>query len=167
MVVYDLDKKTVDKLAGEGMTASSSLGDMISKLKAPRSIWVMLPAGHITGDTIMDLANHLEKDDTVIDGGNSFYKDDIHRAKELQKKELHFIDVGTSGGVWGLERGYCMMIGGDKDAVGRIDPILKALAPGAGNIDKTAGRDKFNHTAEEGLPALRAGRLRPLRQDGP
>ena len=150
MVVYDLDQKAVDKLAGEGMTPASSLADMLSKLKAPRSVWVMLPAGHITDDTIMDLANHMEKGDTVIDGGNSFYKDDIRRAKELQKKELHYIDVGTSGGVWGLERGYCMMIGGDDEAVQRIDPILKALAPGEGNIDKTAGRDKFNHTAEEG-----------------
>ena len=150
MVVYDLDQKTVQKLADEGMTAASSLEDMISKLKAPRSIWVMLPAGHITDDTIFDLANHMDKGDTVIDGGNSFYKDDIRRAKELEKKELHYIDVGTSGGVWGLERGYCMMIGGDKEAVGRIDPILRALAPGKGDIEATKGRENFEHTAEEG-----------------
>lgn len=150
IVVYDLDKKTVDKLASEGMTASSSLSDMLSKLKAPRSVWVMLPAGHITDDTIMDLANHMEKGDTVIDGGNSFYKDDIRRAKELEKKGLHYIDVGTSGGVWGLERGYCMMIGGDDEAVNRIDPILAALAPGEGNIDKTKGRENFDHKAEQG-----------------
>ena len=150
MVVYDLDTKMVDKLAGEGMTPASSLADMISKLKAPRSIWVMLPAGKITEDTIMDLADHIDKDDTVIDGGNSFYKDDIRRAKILEKKEIHYIDVGTSGGVWGLDRGYCMMIGGDDEAVGRIDPILKALAPGKGNIDPTKGRENFDHTAEEG-----------------
>ena len=150
MVVFDLDQKTVDKLAGEGMTGSTSIADMLSKLKAPRSIWVMLPAGKITDDTIMDLAQHMEKGDTVIDGGNTFYKDDIRRAQELQKKELHYIDVGTSGGVWGLERGYCMMIGGDDEAVKRIDPILKALAPGIGNIDVTKGRERFNHTAEEG-----------------
>ncbi len=150
MVVYDLDKKVVDTLVGEGMTSASSLEDMISKLEAPRSIWVMLPSGKITEDTILDLANHMEKGDTVIDGGNSFYKDDIRRAKELQKKELHYIDVGTSGGVWGLERGYCMMIGGDNEAVERIDPILKALAPGKGTIDPTRGRDNFDRRAEEG-----------------
>ena len=135
------------------MTASSSLADMLSKLKAPRSIWVMLPAGKITHDTIMDLADHMEKGDTVIDGGNSFYKDDIRRAQELQKKELHYIDVGTSGGVWGLDRGYCMMIGGDDEAVGphRPDPQGAGAGP-VGNIDKSPSRPRasFNHTAEEG-----------------
>ena len=150
MVVYDLDQKTVEKLGSEGMTPAGSLSDMLSKLKAPRSIWVMLPAGHITEDTIFDLANHMEKGDTVIDGGNTFYKDDIRRAKELQTKGLHYIDVGTSGGVWGLERGYCMMIGDDKEAVQRIDPILKALAPGKGTIEPTRGRENFDRTAEEG-----------------
>ncbi len=150
MIVFDLDTKTVDKLAGEGMTGATSLADMLKKMEAPRSIWVMLPSGKITDDTIADLAEHLEPGDTVIDGGNSFYKDDIRRAKALQQKKLHYIDVGTSGGVWGLERGYCMMIGGDDEAVGRIDPILKALAPGAGDIDKTRGREHHNPTAELG-----------------
>ncbi len=150
MIVFDLDQKTVGKLAGEGMTGASSLHDMITKMEAPRSIWVMLPSGKITEDTIADLAEHLEPGDTVIDGGNSFYKDDIRRAKVLEQKKLHYIDVGTSGGVWGLERGYCMMIGGDDEAVGRIDPILKALAPGVGEIEKTPGRGGHNPTAELG-----------------
>ena len=150
IVVYDLSKDAVAKLAGEGMVGADSLHDLIAKLEAPRSVWVMLPSGKITEDTIADLAEHLHAGDTVIDGGNSFYKDDIRRAKALQGKDLHYIDVGTSGGVWGLERGYCMMIGGDDEAVGRIDPILKALAPGVGEIEKTPGREKHNPTAELG-----------------
>ena len=150
MVVYDVDAKAVDTLAGEGMTASTGLDDMIAKLKAPRAIWVMLPAGKITEDTIKTLSDHLDKGDTIIDGGNSFYKDDIRRAKLLREKGQHYVDVGTSGGVWGLERGYCMMIGGDDDAVERIDPILKALAPGIGTIDRTPGRENKDPRAEEG-----------------
>ena len=150
MVVYDLDKKMVETLSGEGMTAATSLDDMVSKLQAPRAIWVMLPAGKITEDTILDLANHMADGDTIIDGGNSFYKDDIRRAKKLREKNMHYVDVGTSGGVWGLERGYCMMIGGDTDAVERIDPILKALAPGLGTIERTHGREDKNPRAEEG-----------------
>ena len=150
IVVFDVSHDAVDKLAGEGMVGSSSLDDLRSKLTAPRSIWVMLPSGKITEDTIVDLGEHLEAGDTIIDGGNTFYKDDIRRAQELQKKDIHYIDVGTSGGVWGLERGYCMMIGGDDEAVERIDPILKALAPGKGTIDKTRGREKHDPRAEEG-----------------
>ena len=150
IVVYDLDQKTVEKLATEGMTGATSLNDLISKMKAPRSIWVMLPAGKITEDTIFDLADHIEKGDTIIDGGNTMYKDDIRRAKTLSERGIHYVDVGTSGGVWGLERGYCMMIGGDKEAVDRIDPILKALAPGIGNIDRTKGREHRDPRAEEG-----------------
>ena len=111
IVVFDVSKEAVEKLSGEGMTGSSSLDDLRTKLKAPRSIWVMLPSGKITEDTILDLGEHLEEGDTIIDGGNTFYKDDIRRAQQLQKKGLHYVDVGTSGGVWGLERGYCMMIG--------------------------------------------------------
>ena len=150
IVVYDLSKEAVEKLAGEGMTGASSLDDLREKLKAPRSIWVMLPSGKITEDTIVNLGEHLEAGDTIIDGGNTFYKDDIRRAQELQKKDIHYVDVGTSGGVWGLERGYCMMIGGDNEAVERIDPILKALAPGIGTIDRTRGREKHDPRAEEG-----------------
>ena len=150
MVVFDVDAKMVDKLAGEGMVAASSLDDMVAKLRAPRSIWVMLPAGKITEDTIFTLSEHIGEGDTIIDGGNSFYKDDIRRAKKLREKGIHYVDVGTSGGVWGLERGYCMMIGGDDEAVERIDPILKALAPGIGTIDRTPGREDKNPRAEEG-----------------
>ena len=150
IIVYDLDHTTVEKLAGEGMTGATSLGDLIGKMTAPRSIWVMLPAGKITEDTIFDLADHIEKGDTVIDGGNTMYKDDIRRAKALRERDIHYVDVGTSGGVWGLERGYCMMIGGDKEAVERIDPILKTLAPGVGNIDRTPGRETYDPRAEEG-----------------
>lgn len=150
IVVYDVSKEAVEKLSGEGMTGSTSLDELRSKLKAPRSIWVMLPAGKITEDTIMDLGAHLEPGDTIIDGGNTFYKDDIRRAQELQGKKIHYVDVGTSGGVWGLERGYCMMIGGDDEAVERIDPILKALAPGRGDVEPTKGRDNLDPKAEEG-----------------
>ena len=132
------------------MTGAASLDDVVAKLQAPRSIWVMLPSGKITEDTIFDLSNHVEAGDTIIDGGNTSYKDDIRRAKVLREKDVHYVDVGTSGGVWGLERGYCMMIGGDKEAVDRIDPILKTLAPGIGNIERTTGRDKFDPRAEEG-----------------
>ena len=150
IVVFDVSKEAVDKLSGEGMTGSTSLDDLREKLKAPRSIWVMLPSGKITEDTIVDLGEHLEAGDTIIDGGNTFYKDDIRRAKTLQEKDIHYVDVGTSGGVWGLERGYCMMIGGDNEAVERIDPILKALAPGKGDIERTKGREKHDPRAEEG-----------------
>ena len=150
IVVFDVSKDAVAKLSGEGMTGSTSLSELREKLKAPRSIWVMLPSGKITEDTIVDLGEHLEAGDTIIDGGNTFYKDDIRRAKELRKKEVHYVDVGTSGGVWGLERGYCMMIGGDKEAVERIDPVLKALAPGKGDIEPTKGRETFDPRAEEG-----------------
>ena len=150
IVVFDVSEAAVKTLAGEGMTGSSSLDDLREKLTAPRSIWVMLPSGKITEDTIMDLGEHLEAGDTVIDGGNTFYKDDIRRAQALQKKDIHYVDVGTSGGVWGLERGYCMMIGGDNEAVERIDPILKTLAPGKGDIEPTRGREKCDPKAEEG-----------------
>ncbi len=150
IVVFDVSKDAVEKLAGEGMTGSASLDDLREKLKAPRSIWVMLPSGKITEDTIADLGEHLEAGDTIIDGGNTFYKDDIRRAKELQAKDIHYVDVGTSGGVWGLDRGYCMMIGGDNEAVNRIDPILKTLAPGKGDIEPTKGRDNLDPHAEEG-----------------
>ena len=150
MVVYDLDKDAVQKLAGEGMTAASGLEDVVAKLKAPRAVWVMLPAGKITEDAVATLAGSLERGDIIIDGGNSFYKDDIRRAKTLRDKGIVYVDVGTSGGVWGLERGYCMMIGGEKESVDHIDPILKALAPGLGTIDRTPGRENKDPRAEEG-----------------
>ncbi len=134
----------------ERATPSSGLADMVKKLKAPRAVWVMLPAGKITEDTIRELATLLQKGDTVIDGGNTFYRDDIRRAQTLAPQGLHYVDCGTSGGVWGLERGYCMMIGGDKDVVTRLDPIFAALAPGAGTIAKTPGRDGRDPRVERG-----------------
>ena len=150
IVVFDVSKDAVEKLSGEGMGGAHDLDVLRAMLKARRSIWVMLPSGKITEDTIFDLGEHLEAGDTIIDGGNTFYKDDIRRAKVLREKKIHYVDVGTSGGVWGLDRGYCMMIGGDKEAVDRIDPILKALAPGRGEIDPTRGRENFDPRAEEG-----------------
>ena len=148
--VFDVDAKAVDKLAGEGMTGASGLEDMVKKLAAPRAVWVMLPAGHITEQAIETLSGLMAKGDVIIDGGNTFYKDDIRRAETLRGKGIVYVDVGTSGGVWGLERGYCMMIGGEKESVDRIDPILKALAPGVGSIERTVGREGRDPRAEEG-----------------
>ena len=150
IVVFDVDAKAVDKLAGEGMTGAKALEDVVKKLEAPRAVWVMLPAGKITEETIGTLSGLLDKGDIIIDGGNTFYKDDIRRSKALSEKGITYIDVGTSGGVWGLERGYCMMIGGEQKAVEHIDPILKALAPGIGSIERTKGRDSRDPQAEDG-----------------
>ncbi|HXS07787.1 MAG TPA: decarboxylating 6-phosphogluconate dehydrogenase [Rhizomicrobium sp.] len=139
VVAFDREPKAVAALSGA--TGASSLKDLVGKLEAPRAIWVMLPAGKITDDTVFALAELLSAGDVVIDGGNTFYKDDIRRAKELKQKNIAYVDCGTSGGVWGLERGYCMMIGGDKAVVDRLDPIFAGLAPGEGLITKTPGRD--------------------------
>jgi 6-phosphogluconate dehydrogenase len=149
-VVYDKSPDAVRGLAGEGAKPSRDLADFVRQLEAPRAVWVMLPAGQITDETIVELVDLLATDDIVIDGGNSFYQDDIRHAELLKPKGIHFVDVGTSGGIWGFERGYCMMIGGDKKVVDHLDPILKALAPGKGNIDQTPGRDGRNPRAEEG-----------------
>src|ERR1700756_3864010 len=150
LVVSDLSPDAVKGLAGEGATGSSSLEDLIAKLKAPRAVWIMVPAGGPTEQTVQKLAQHLQAGDAIIDGGNSYFKDDVRRAKELKGKGIHYIDVGTSGGVWGLERGYCMMLGGPKEAVQRLDPIFKTLAPGKGEIPRTPGREKLGGTAEDG-----------------
>ena len=150
IVVFDANPKAVDALVQERVTPSSGLADMVKKLKAPRAVWVMLPAGKITEDTVHQLAGLLEKGDTIIDGGNSFYRDDIRRAKALAQQGLHYVDCGTSGGVWGLERGYCMMIGGDKEVVARLDPIFAAMAPGAGSIPKTPHREGRDPRVERG-----------------
>jgi 6-phosphogluconate dehydrogenase len=138
VVGYDRDAKAV---AASGATAAQNLKDLVAKLSAPRAVWVMLPSGKITEDAIAELATLLSPGDTIIDGANSFYKDDVRRARVLKEKNITYVDVGTSGGVWGLDRGYCMMIGGDKQAVDRLDPVFSALAPGAGAIEKTPGRD--------------------------
>jgi 6-phosphogluconate dehydrogenase len=148
-VVFDRDPANVKRLVGEGATGATSPEDFVAKLKPPRAAWLMVPAAAVEG-TLTDLAGRLQKGDTIIDGGNSYYIDDIRRARELAARGLHYLDVGTSGGVWGLERGYCQMIGGETDVVRRLDPIFKTLAPGRGAIDRTPGREKTGGTAEEG-----------------
>jgi len=152
-VVYDRDTAAVDKLAAAHMAGAKDLADFVAKLAKPRAIWLMLPAGKITEDTIAALKPMLASDDILIDGGNTFYKDDIRRAAELKASGIHYVDIGTSGGVWGRERGYCMMIGGEQAAVDRIDPILASLAPGKGTIDTTPkrdGRPDLDARAEQG-----------------
>ena len=148
-VVFDRSSKAVNELAQEKATGSSSLQDFVSKLEKPRAVWLMVPAAAVD-ETIADLLPHLESDDILIDGGNSYYVDDIRRAKELAPKGIHYVDVGTSGGVWGLERGYCMMIGGEKSVVNHLDPIFSTLAPGMGDVPRTPGREKLGGTAEQG-----------------
>ncbi len=148
-VVFDMSSKAVETLAQERAVAASSLADLARKLEKPRAVWLMVPAAAVD-KTMADLVPHLESGDIVIDGGNSYYVDDIRRANELASKQIGFVDVGTSGGVWGLERGYCMMIGGPETAVRRLDPIFKTLAPGAGNIARTPGREQIGGTAELG-----------------
>src|SRR6478609_2585192 len=150
LVVSDLSADAVKQLGSEGATGSSSLEDLIGKLKPPRAVWIMVPAGGPTEATVQKLAQHLQSGDAIIDGGNSYFKDDVRRANELKGKGIHYVDVGTSGGVWGLERGYCMMIGGPRETVQRLDPIFRALAPGSGEIDRTPGREKLISTAEMG-----------------
>jgi len=140
LVVSDLSADAVKGLVGEGAVGSSSLQDMVSRLKAPRAVWIMVPAGGPTEQTVQSLAGFMQSGDIIIDGGNSNFKDDVRRAKMLKEKGIHYMDVGTSGGVWGLERGYCMMIGGPKEAMQHLDPIFKTLAPGVGDIPKTPGR---------------------------
>jgi 6-phosphogluconate dehydrogenase len=148
-VVFDRSPKTVTELAHEKAVGTSSLADLVEKLAKPRAVWLMVPAA-VVDATIEELAPALEPGDILIDGGNSYYVDDIRRAKELAPKRIHYVDVGTSGGVWGLERGYCMMIGGEKEVVARLDPIFATLAPGRGNIPRTPGREKAGGTAEQG-----------------
>jgi 6-phosphogluconate dehydrogenase len=148
-VVFDMSPKAVEELVKERAAGASSPQDLVKKLDTPRAIWLMVPAG-VVDKTIRDLLPHLEAGDILIDGGNSYYVDDIRRAKELASNQIHYVDVGTSGGVWGLERGYCMMIGGPDQAVKRLDPVFKALAPGAGDVPRTPGRETIGGTAEQG-----------------
>src|SRR5438132_400547 len=148
-VVYDMSPKAVAELVKDKAVGSASLAEFAKALAKPRAVWLMVPAG-VVDKTIADLLPHLESGDVLIDGGNSYYIDDIRRAKALTPKGIHYVDVGTSGGVWGLERGYCMMIGGEADAVRRLDPIFASLAPGMGNIPRTPGRETSKGTAEQG-----------------
>jgi 6-phosphogluconate dehydrogenase len=149
-VVFNRSPEKVNQLVAEGAIASHDLADLVNQLEKPRIIWLMLPAGEPTEQAIEQLAELLEAGDILIDGGNSHYIDDIRRAKELALKEINYVDVGTSGGIWGLERGYCMMIGGTESIVQHLDPIFKTLAPGRGEIPRTPGRQQANGTAEEG-----------------
>jgi len=148
-VVFDMSPKAVKELTQEQAVGASSLADLVKKLQKPRAVWLMVPAA-VVDKTIADLVPLLEKGDTLIDGGNSYYIDDIRRAKELAPKGIHYVDVGTSGGIWGLERGYCMMIGGEPAVVQRLNPIFARLAPGAGDIARTPGREKTDGTSEQG-----------------
>jgi 6-phosphogluconate dehydrogenase len=148
-VVFDRSPKTVDELVKEKAAGAASLKELVEKLAKPRAIWLMVPAA-VVDSTIADLLPYLDAGDILIDGGNSYYVDDIRRAKELTIRKIHYVDVGTSGGVWGLERGYCMMIGGETDVVKRLDPIFAALAPGMGDIPRSVGREKIDGTAEQG-----------------
>ena len=154
-VVHDKDPRAIAALTAEGADGSNTLEDFVSKLTKPRTVWVMLPAGGITETTIDALARLMQAEDVIIDGGNSFWQDDIRRGKALKEHGIHYIDVGTSGGVWGIERGYCMMIGGDKATVDRLDPIFAALAPGIGDIERTGGREGRDVRIEQGY--IRAG----------
>ncbi len=147
--VFDMSPKSVEDLVKDGATGSSSIKDFVNKLAKPRAIWLMIPAA-VVDSTIAEIVPFLEAGDILIDGGNSYYIDDIRRAKELQPKGINYVDVGTSGGVWGLERGYCLMIGGPDAAVKHLDPIFKTIAPGIGDIARTAGREKVGGTAEQG-----------------
>src|SRR6266852_479449 len=150
LVVSDLSPEAVKQLAGEGAVGSNSLDDLIRKLKPPRAAWVMVPAGGPTEQTVQELAHRMQPGYIIIDGGNSYFKDDIRRSKQCKEKGIHYVDVGTSGGVWGIDRGYCMMIGGPDEAVSRLDPIFKTLAPGVGDIPRTPGREGRKGTAETG-----------------
>ena len=150
VVVTDLSPDNVKQISGEGAVASASLDDFVNKLGKPRIAWLMVPAGGPTEQTVQALAQRMKSGDIIIDGGNSYFKDDVRRSKQLSEKGIHYVDVGTSGGVWGLERGYCMMIGGPKEAVQLLDPIFKTLAPGRGNISRTPGRERMSGTAEDG-----------------
>jgi len=150
VVVYDRDAKVVKALSDEGAVGAGDLEEFARKLNKPRAVWLMLPAGDITEGTVRELGALLDPGDVILDGGNSFWKDDIRRASTLKRGGLHYVDVGTSGGVWGLERGYCMMIGGEKDVIDRLDPIFAALAPGLGNLPRTPGRANGDPRAEQG-----------------
>jgi 6-phosphogluconate dehydrogenase len=150
LTVFDLNAENVKKLASEGAEGADSLEDLVHKLPKPRAIWVMVPSGNATESTVMEIAAALEAGDIIIDGGNSFYKDDIRRAAVLKQKGIHYVDAGTSGGVWGLERGYCLMVGAHKDAFDYLEPIFKTLAPGIGDIERTPGREAAGGTSELG-----------------
>jgi 6-phosphogluconate dehydrogenase len=149
-VVYDRSAQSVSALESEGATGSASMEEFVKKLSKPRAAWVMVPAGDATESTVMALAKLMESGDIIVDGGNSYFKDDVRRSKVLKEKGIHYVDVGTSGGVWGIDRGYCMMVGGSGEALKHLDPILRTLAPGMGDVERTPGREAKGGTAEQG-----------------
>ena len=149
-VIFDVNPDNVKSLAKEGAVGAESLDDFVEELSKPRAAWVMVPAGGPTEQTVADLADRMDPGDTIIDGGNSYFKDDVRRAAALREKGIHYVDVGTSGGIWGVERGYCLMIGGDAEAVCRLESIFQTLSPGKGTIERTAGRETIKSSAEEG-----------------
>jgi 6-phosphogluconate dehydrogenase len=149
-VAWDLSAENVSAIAGEGAIGAASIDDLLTKLKPPRAVWIMVPAGDATENTVNELAARMEAGDIIIDGGNSYFKDDARRAGQVKAKGINYLDVGTSGGVWGLERGYCMMIGGPEETAQHLDPIFKTLSPGRGNITRTPGREEIEGTAENG-----------------
>ncbi|MGE5443374.1 MAG: phosphogluconate dehydrogenase (NAD(+)-dependent, decarboxylating) [Ignavibacteriales bacterium] len=149
-VVFDLNISNVKQLAKEGARGATSLDEFVSKLKEPRAVWIMVPAGEPTEQIVLALAERMEAGDIIIDGGNSYYKDDVRRAKALKEKGIHYVDVGTSGGIWGVDRGYCLMIGGETEVANHLSPIFKTLSPGWGEIPRTAGRENIGSTAEDG-----------------
>jgi 6-phosphogluconate dehydrogenase len=149
-VVWDVSAENVKAIASEGAIGAASIDDLLARLNKPRAVWIMVPAGDATEKTVNELAARMDSGDIIIDGGNSYFKDDARRARELKTKSINYMDVGTSGGVWGLERGYCMMIGGPEDTARHLDPIFKTLSPGRGNITRTPGRENSAGTAEEG-----------------
>src|SRR5712691_8243646 len=148
--VYDRSPDNVKQLAREGATGTGSLEDLVRQLTPPRAVWVMVPSGDATEQTVMALGQQMQPGDIIIDGGNSYFKDDVRRAKALSVKGINYADVGTSGGIWGIDRGYCMMIGGPRDVIQHLDPIFKTLAPGRGDVPRTPGRENIGGTAEEG-----------------
>src|SRR5437867_3967709 len=150
VVAWDQNTAAVSALGADAIVGASSIDDLVARLDRPRAVWIMVPAGDPTEQTVNALATRLESNDTIIDGGNSYYKDDVRRSHALQARGVQYVDAGTSGGIWGAERGYCLMIGGPGEAVKRLDPIFKSLAPGRGNIPRTPGREKAGGTAEEG-----------------
>ncbi|MBO0727305.1 MAG: NADP-dependent phosphogluconate dehydrogenase, partial [Blastocatellia bacterium] len=148
--VFDLNAESVRQLEGEGAIGAKTIEDMVEKMRKPRAVWVMVPAGAPTEKTIEGLSKAMSAGDVIIDGGNSHFKDDVRRAKLLAEKGVRYADVGTSGGIWGAERGYCLMVGGEKEVFDRLEPIFKTLAPGLGEIERTPGRESVNGTAEQG-----------------
>ena len=166
-VVYDVSPEAVTAIVGDGAAGASTIHELVTALHPPRAVWVMVPAGEPTEAVVRELAEHLEPGDVVIDGGNTNHRDDLRRARELADREIHLVDCGTSGGLFGIQRGFCLMVGADEDVFGHLEPIFASLAPGADTAPRTRGRDGRSLACRAGLPPLRSGGRRALREDGP